>query len=279
MIGGGDNVMGRWDCQKLADVIYRKALDMALGAGRQGSHIGGSFSCIEILAVLYGEVMSYDPEDPLWDERDRFIASKAHCILSHYATLSAVGYFPESELKSFHEGGGLLCGHPYNPEIGLEFSGGSLGMGISVGVGMAITAKRDKKKHQVYVLLGDGESNEGSVWEAFMAASQYCLDNLTVIIDYNNMQFDGTNDKVMALRPLDRKLDAFGFTVMEADGHNIEELKGAFHSCHNGKPKAIIAHTVKARGIRRLENMAESHQTVLSQADYDEAMANGRGVE
>lgn len=270
--------MKHGNCEELANTIYKKALKMALEAGQQGSHVGGSFSCIEIFAVLYGEIMNYDPTNPLWDGRDRFIASKAHCILSHFATLSTVGYFPDSELGSFHENGGMLCGHPYNPKIGLEFSGGSLGMGISVGIGMALAAKRDKKEHEVYVLLGDGECNEGSVWEGFMSASQYKLDNLTVIIDYNNMQFDSTNDKIMSLRPLDKKLDAFGFTVYEVDGHDIEALKKAFLLDHYAKPKAIIAHTIKAKGIKRLENVAESHQTVLTQQDYTEAIVRERNA-
>ena len=182
-----------YETAELADRIYKTSMKMALEAGNSGSHIGGSLSCVEIFAVLYNDVMKYDVENPLWEERDRFIASKAHCILSHFATLSLVGYFPESELDSFHANDGLLCGHPYNPRIGLEFSGGSLGMGISVGVGMALVAKKEKKSHSVYVLIGDGEANEGSVWEAFMSTAQFKLDNYTVIIDYNNMQFDDRN--------------------------------------------------------------------------------------
>lgn len=262
--------------EELADEIYRLSLEMALGAGAAGSHVGGSLSAVEIFAVLYGEVLRYDPGDPLWDGRDRFIASKAHCVLSHFAALSLAGYFPAEQLGSFRENGGLLCGHPYNPAIGLEYSGGSLGMGLSVGVGMALAAKKSGKTHGVYVLVGDGELNEGSCWEAFMCANQYNLDNLTVIVDYNNMQFDGPNDEIMSLSPLDRKLEAFGFTVAEADGHSVAALRSAFSTDRAGRPLAVIAHTVKARGIARLEGRAEGHQTALTKADYDAALARGR---
>ena len=264
--------MSHKELEDLAKKIYLTSLNMALNAGSQGTHIGGSLSCVEILAVLYGDILNYDIKNPLWENRDRFIASKAHCILSHFAALCMAGYFPESELGSFHENGGLLCGHPYNPRIGLEFSGGSLGMGISVGIGMAITAKQEQKKHHIYVLLGDGECNEGSVWEGFMTAGHYSLDNLTVIIDYNNMQFDGKNSEVMSLNPLNKKLEAFGFSVQEIDGHDIEALRKAFIADHEGKPKAVVAHTIKARGIKRLENRPESHQTILTGEDYENAV-------
>lgn len=261
------------DTKNFATKIYEKSVDMALGAGSTGSHIGGSLSCVEIFAVLYNDILNYDVNNPLWDGRDRFIASKAHCILSHFATLGLVGYFPVDELYSFHENDGLLCGHPYNPSIGLEFSGGSLGMGISVGIGMALIAKKEKKNHRVFVLLGDGETNEGSVWESFMSASQFGLDNLTVIIDYNNMQFDDKNERVMSLMPLDKKLDAFGFTVVEVDGHDVDEIITAFNIPAEGKPKAIIAHTIKAYGVSRIEDKPESHQIAITEEDYENAVA------
>ena len=263
------------DTKKLAEVIYRRSLDMALSAGIRGSHIGGSLSSVEIFAVLYGEILRYDVNRPRWDGRDRLIVSKAHCILSHFAALSTVGFFPESELYSFHERGGLLCGHPYRPEIGLEFCGGSLGMGISVGIGMALVAKMEQKKHHIYILLGDGECNEGSVWEGFMAAGQYSLNNLTVIIDYNNMQFDGKNEEIMSLIPLDQKLQAFGFTVSNVDGHDVGALRSAFKTDGAGKPRAVIAHTIKAHGIKRLEGKPESHQTILKKEDYMAAIVGG----
>ena len=169
---------------------------------------------------------------------------------------------------SFHEDGGLLAGHPWNLKIGLEFAGGSLGMGISVGVGKALYAKHKGLKYNTYVLVGDGEANEGSVWEAFMSATQYKLDNLTVIIDYNNMQFDGPNDAIMALAPLADKMRAFGFKTVEVNGHSVPELLEAFQAPHVGKPLAIVAHTIKAHGIPSLENKAESHHATLSEEDY-----------
>lgn len=248
--------------------IKLMATEMALSAGKSGSHIGGSFSCIEIFAVLYGGVLNYDVSNPTWDERDRFIPSKTHCILSNFSALVKAGFLKKEQLFSFHEDGGLLAGHPWNMNIGLEFAGGSLGMGIGVGIGMALAAKKNKQSHKVYVLLGDGESNEGSVWEAFMSASKYSLDNLVVIIDYDNMQFDGANDDIMPLAPLSAKMSAFGFEVKEVDGHNIEELWNAFLCSPEHKPLAVIARTVKAHGVPSLEGTAGSHHAALSQDDY-----------
>ena len=244
------------------------AIEMAHNAGKAGCHIGGSFSSMEILGVLYASVLHYDVNNPEWEERDRFIPSKTHCILSHFTALTEAGFVPKDQLMSFHEDGGLLAGHPWNLNIGLEFAGGSLGMGISVGVGKALYAKRKGLKYNTYVLVGDGEANEGSVWEAFMSASQYKLDNLTVIIDYNNMQFDGPNDAIMALAPLADKMRAFGFETVDVDGHSVSELIEAFQTPHEGKPLAIVAHTIKAHGVPSLENKAESHHAALSEEDY-----------
>lgn len=249
--------------------IKRMAVEMARDAGKSGSHIGGSFSCIEIFSVLYGGILNYDVQNPSWDERDRFIPSKTHCILSNFSALVKAGFVAKEQLLSFHENGGLLAGHPWNVNIGLEFAGGSLGMGIGVAVGRALTAKRYGKSYRTYVLLGDGESNEGSVWEAFMSASKYKLDNLIVIIDYDNMQFDGANDEIMSLAPLKEKMTAFGFDTVEVDGHNIEALWNAFNKDHTGKPLAIIAKTIKAHGVPSLENTAESHHAEMKDEDYD----------
>lgn len=254
------------------------ATEMAKNAGRAGSHIGGSFSCIEIFSVLYGGIMNYDVNNPSWEERDRFIPSKTHCILSNFSTLVKAGFVKHEDLMSFHENGGLLAGHPWNVEKGIEFAGGSLGMGIGVAIGRALHAKRYGLSYKTYVLLGDGESNEGSVWEAFMSASKYKLDNLIVIIDYDNMQFDGTNDDVMSLAPLSQKMEAFGFKTVECNGHSIEELWNAFNTEHEGLPLAIVAHTVKANGVPSLENKAESHHSALSDDDYDYIMSNLKEV-
>ncbi|MBR4126038.1 MAG: transketolase [Alphaproteobacteria bacterium] len=249
--------------------IRKTSLDMALSAGKAGCHIGGGFSCIEIFAVLYGKILNVDAKDPVNENRDRFIPSKAHCILPNFASLLHTGFIGQNDILSFHENGGLLAGHPENREIGLEFSGGSLGMGLSVGIGMSLAAKRKGLSHKTYVLLGDGECNEGSVWEAFMSAAQFRLDNLIVVVDYNNMQFDGVNYVIMGLAPLDEKLKAFGWQTVSCNGHNIGELLNAFEMPHPEKPLAIIAHTIKAHGIPSLENKAESHHAALSQEDYD----------
>lgn len=253
---------------KYVEYIRKTSAQMALHAGKEGCHIGGSFSCIEIFAVLYGGVMNYDPQNPDWEERDRFIASKTHCILSNFSALCRAGFLEEEQLLSFHSDGGALAGHPWDIAAGLEFPGGSLGMGLSVGIGMALSAKRKAEKQKVYVLLGDGECNEGAVWEAMMSASQYKLDNLIAIIDYNNMQFDGKNDDIMSLRPLKQKAEAFGWEAVEVDGHSIEALYEAFHREHAGKPLMIIAHTVKANGVPSLEDRAESHHAAMTEADY-----------
>lgn len=256
----------------LAKVIRRKCLEMALGAGSAGSHVGGSFSCIEIFAVLYGAVMKYDVNEPTKRESDHFIASKTHCILSNYSTLALCGFFPVEELNSFHEDGGLLAGKPFNPDIGLEFTGGALAMGLSVGIGMAIAARRDGIANTTYVLLGDGETNEGAIWEGFLTAAQFKLDNLVAIIDYNHMQFDGDSDEILSLRPLDEKLRSFGWETISVNGHSIEQLLEAFSLPHNGKPLMIIAETVKANGIERLQNTAASHFTSIKQEDFDLAI-------
>lgn len=243
------------------------ALEMAKRAGQSGTHIGGGFSAMEIIAVLYGAIMKYDKNNPVWDNRDRFITSKRHCYLASYSALYKAGFITKEQLFTYHDNGGLLAGYPWNPELGLDFSGGSLGMGLSVGIGMALTAKRYQKDYNTFVLLGDGECNEGMVWEAFMAASKFNLDHLIAIIDYNHMQFDGENDKIMSVAPLFDKLKAFGWEVVEVNGHSIEELYAAFSTYHRDKPLAVIADTIKAYGLPGLENKAESHHAILKDED------------
>lgn len=249
--------------------IHIMGLQMAMDAGRGGSHVGGSFSCMEIFSVLYGGVMRFDVKNPFWEERDRFIPSKTHCILANFPALVEAGFLPEDQLLSFHQDGGLLAGHPWNIDIGLEFAGGSLGMGLSVGIGMAINAKRKNQAYRTFVLMGDGECNEGSVWEALMSAPKFKLDNLVAIIDYNNMQFDGVNDEVMPIASMRDKLAAFGWDAVDVDGHSIEELYAALTRRSEGKPLAVVAHTIKARGIPSLENRAASHHSAIKQEDYD----------
>lgn len=254
--------------KSFADQIRLMALDMAVEAGSAGAHIGGSFSTIEIFAVLYGGVLNLDLNNPKREDRDRFIPSKTHCILANFPALVMAGLLSRDELMSFNKDGGLLAGHPWNTNIGLEYPGGSLGMGLGVGIGMALRARRYNKSYKTYVLIGDGESNEGSVWEAAMSAAKFKLDNLIAVFDYNNMQFDGINDEIMPVSSLSEKLRAFGWDAIDVDGHSIEALFDAFNTAHPDKPLAIVAHTVKAHGIPHLENKAESHHAAITEEDY-----------
>lgn len=262
------------DLEVFSNKIRKSCLDMALSAGKEGCHVGGGFSSIELFAVLFGAILRIDARNPADENRDRFIASKAHCILPHFSALALKGLADPERLMSFHDDEGFFAGHPWRVENGLEFSGGSLGMGLSIGIGMALNARRKSLPYKTYVLLGDGESNEGSVWEAFMSASHFKLDNLVSIIDCNNLQFDGPCSEIMGMEPLDVRLKAFGWETRRVDGHNIMSLLDAFSAGHCGKPLAIVADTVKARGIPGLENKAESHHAVLTQEMYDAVIAD-----
>ena len=256
---------------EMAKRIRLDALDMALAAGSGGSHVGGSLSCVEILAVLYGEVLRFDVKNPLDENRDRFIPSKNHCVLAHIPALAEAGFIPRKEILEFQKNGGRLTGYPRRPEIGLEYSGGSLGMALSVGIGMALAAREQKRPSQIYILLGDGELNEGSVWEAFQSAAHYGLDNLTAIVDRNRLSYDGDTEVVMGLEDLGAKLESFGWHVSRCDGHNTESLLRAFADRREGRPHAVIAETVKGKGVSFIENRPEWHHHRLSQEEYEQA--------
>lgn len=244
-------------------------LDMALASGNNGSHLGGSFSCIEIIAALYGEVLNIDAENPCDSDRDIFIPSKNHCVLSHIPALSEAGYISKEETLEFQKDGGRLTGYPKRPEIGLEYSGGSLGMAISVGIGMALSAKKRNKSSQIYVLMGDGELNEGCIWEAFMAAAHFKLDNLNVIIDRNHLSYDGDTEEIMAVANLIDKMKSFNWHVSSCDGHNIVELLEAFSDRKPLLPHIIIAETIKGKGVSFMENKPEWHHHRLSEKEYE----------
>lgn len=246
-------------------------LDMARASGSNGSHLGGSLSAIEIMAVLYGEVLRYDVGNPLDPDRDIFIPSKNHCVLAHIPALAEAGYISSEETLEFQKDGGRLTGYPRRPEIGLEYSGGSLGMAISVGIGLALSAKEKKRDSQIYILMGDGELNEGSIWEAFMSAAHYKLDNLIAIIDRNHLSYDGDTESVMALDSLTDKLKAFNWYVSECDGHDTLDLLRAFADKEEGKPHIIIANTVKGKGVSFIENRPEWHHHRLSEKEYEQA--------
>lgn len=241
-------------------VIRRDIITMLEKSG--SGHPGGSLSAVEIMAALYGYKMKNDPTRPQMPERDRFVLSKGHAAPCLYATLANFGYFPKSEYDHLRQLGGMLQGHPDRKKCpGVEASTGSLGQGVSVAVGMALGLKHQGGSQQVYTLLGDGECQEGMVWEAFMAAAHYKLDNLTIFIDWNGLQIDGRNDDVMSLGDFPGKLRAFGLDVIEvADGNDLEQVIAALDVPHlPGKPRCILCHTVKGKGVSFMENEAGWH--------------------
>ncbi|MEA5136737.1 MAG: transketolase [Candidatus Fimivivens sp.] len=260
--------------RQLAKQMRLDALDMALGAGNNGAHLGPAFSCMEILAVLYGAVMKYNLSDKQWVERDRFIASKAHCVLAHYTALAGCGFFSRKQLETFEKNGTSLAGHPaFDLDLGIEYSGGSLGQALPVGIGMAIDAKQKARSNRVFILLGDGECDEGSNWEAFLAAPHFKLGNLTAIIDKNKLQYDGTTDEIMNLGDMKKKLEVFGWYVTEIDGHDISQLLDAFEDNKVDVPHMIIANTVKGKGVSFMENVREWHHSRLTKEQYDIAIS------
>ena len=262
------------DITEMSKRMRKKVLDMALSAGSDSSHFGGGLSIIEIVAILYGKIMNIDRNNPQWIERDRFILSKGHGCLGYYTALAEVGYISEDDLLFFEKTGGFLYGHPVmNRTKGIDFSNGSLGMGLSLGNGVAIAGKKRKIDYKVYVLMGDGECNEGSVWEAAMAASHYKLNNLVGIIDKNNFQQTGSNEDIMSVGDLTNKWKSFGWNVIEVNGHDIGELYDAFTLEKNyNNPTAIIAKTIKGKGFSFSENNNDWHHAPLSKSQYEEAL-------
>ena len=248
------------------------AMDMALAAGSRGAHVSGSLSCIEIYAVLYGTILNYDLDNPLWNDRDRFIAGKEHARLAEFPARAEMGFYPVDVLNSFEENDGFLVGHQLKREIGNEYGSMSLGMEMSFVVGKAIIAKQTQQKYHVYCLLGDAECEEGSVWESFISAAHYKLDNLTVIIDRNYMSVDGNTEKLMAQLDMQKKMEAFGWESVTIDGHDIHQLIEAMSHKPQGKPYAIIAKTVKGKGVSFIENNKSWHQSVLNENQYHQAV-------
>ncbi len=242
----------------------------------KSGHPGGSLSATEIFTYLYFSELNVDPKNPKCEDRDRFVLSKGHCAPGLYSTLAQKGFFPESELQTLRHIGAMLQGHPdMKGTPGVDMSTGSLGQGISAAVGMALAGKLDNKDYRVYTLLGDGEINEGQVWEAAMFAGHKVLDNLCVIVDYNGLQIDGPINEVGGPEPIDSKFEAFGFEVITVDGHNFGELEKAFNLAKEtkGKPTAIIAKTVKGKGVSFMENNVNWHGAAPNKEQYDVAMA------
>jgi len=260
--------------EAMAKRMRKKVLDMALAAGASSSHFGGGLSIVDITATLYGAIMKLDPKNPKWENRDRFILSKGHGVLGYYTALSEIGYISEEDLKTFEKDGTYLFGHPVmNRSKGIEFSNGSLGMGLSLGIGVALAGKRKNIDYKVYVLMGDGECNEGSVWEAAMAGPHYKLDNLVAILDKNNLQQTGANSEIMSVGDLVSKWKSFGWQVFEIDGHNVPEIYETFLSVKNQNgPVAIVANTVKGKGFSFAENNNAWHHAPLSSSQYEAAL-------
>lgn len=241
----------------------------------QSGHPGGSLSIADILAVLYFKEMNINPKETQWEERDRLVLSKGHCAPALYAALANRGFFDVEELKTFRNINGRLQGHPDKKHIpGVDMSTGSLGQGLSSANGMAIAGKMDNKKYRVYCILGDGELEEGQVWEAAMTANKNKLDNLCVIVDNNNLQIDGTIDEVMSPYPIDEKFRSFGFEVIKIDGHNIEEIIKGFEVARNikQKPVCIIAKTIKGKGVSFMENQVGWHGKAPNEEQYLQAL-------
>ncbi|MBI4586606.1 MAG: transketolase [Planctomycetes bacterium] len=249
--------------------IREDILRMMARGGR--GHLASALSLVEILRVLYDDILNFRPEEPRWSDRDRLILSKGHGCMALYALLADKGFFDQAEFQKFCQADGILGGHPEANKVpGVEASTGALGHGLSIGVGMAVHAKLEGRRHHVLVILGDGECNEGSVWEAAMSAAKHRLDNLAAIIDCNKMQSYSTTFEVMDLEPLSEKWRSFGFEVREADGHDVEELRRTFQALPfaHRKPSAIICHTMKGKGIPGVENnLSWHHKSKLSQEE------------
>lgn len=245
---------------EIARNIRKEIIEITYLAG--SGHPGGSLSAVEILVYLYFYKMKYDSKNPRWEDRDRFILSKGHATPVMYSILAYAGFFPREDLKHFRKLGSHLQGHPSYLEVpGIEASTGSLGMGLSIANGMALAGKLDKKDYRVYVLLGDGEIQEGQIWEASMTSSRHKLDNLTAILDNNNLQIDGKVSDIKNPYPLEDKWRSFGWEVFTIDGHSFDEIHRAISDAEKvkGKPSIIIAKTIKGKGVSFMENNYEWH--------------------
>ncbi len=257
--------------EELAWRIRRHAIDMVHAS--HASHIGAILSVTDIIAVLYAGVMRYDPKNPTLKTRDRLVLSKGHAGVAIYAALAECGFFPLSELDHYYENGGKLSGHVSHKGVpGVELSTGSLGHGAAVACGLALSAQMRGDTHHVYAVVGDGECNEGSIWEMALTAAQYKLSGFTVIVDHNGMQAMGRCDQVMAIEPLADKWRSFGWQVTEVDGHDHEALREALAPCPGEKPHCVIARTVKGKGVSFMENELLWHYRDPQGDDYDQAV-------
>ena len=256
-----------------ANIVRQDIINMLTESS--SGHPGGSLSCTDILVTLYFNEMRYDVKNPKDENRDRFVLSKGHAAPALYATLSEAGFFPKEELMTLRKINSKLQGHPnMNYVPGVDMSTGSLGQGISTAVGMALAGKLDKKDYRVYTILGDGELEEGQVWEAAMSAAHYKLDNLTAFVDYNGLQIDGNVTDVMNPEPISNKFEAFNWNVISIDGHNYEEILSAINGAKSvkGKPTLIVCKTIKGKGVSFMENQCGWHGTAPNKEQCKEAI-------
>ena len=263
------------ELEKKANEV-RQSIVTALHSAKSG-HPGGSLSAADIMTYLYFEEMNVDPKNPKMADRDRFVLSKGHVAPALYSVLAHKGYFPVEDLVTLRHTGSYLQGHPDMKHIpGVDMSAGSLGQGLSCAVGMAQAGKMDDKDYQVYAMCGDGEIQEGQIWEAAMWAGAHHLDNLTVIVDNNNLQIDGTVDEVCSPYPIDKKFEAFNFHVINIDGNDFDQIRAAFKEAREtkGMPTAIIAKTVKGKGVSFMENVCDWHGKAPNDEQYEVAMAD-----
>ncbi len=259
--------------EEKARIIRKHIVEMIYNAG--SGHPGGSLSATDILTALYFKVMRHDPKNPKWEDRDRFILSKGHAAPALYAALAESGYFPVNELGTLRKLGSRLQGHPDMRKLpGIEASTGSEGQGLSIGIGTSLHAKLNRKLYRVYVMIGDGENDCGQIWEAAMSASYFKTDNLTVILDRNGLQLDGPTREIMGIEPLSDKWKAFGWKVIEINGHSFREILNALDHAKNvkGKPTIIIAHTVKGKGVSFMEGNVSFHGKPPNREEYEQAM-------
>ncbi len=254
---------------ELAKNIRKNILFAAYKAGASSAHVGGALSIVDILAVLYGSIAKIDSAKPLDKNRDRIILSKGHGCLALYGSLLEKGFIKKSELETFEKSGSFLLGHPViNKKKGIEFSTGSLGMGLSLGIGVSVSSAKKKLNYKTYVIIGDGECNEGSVWEGALLASHLNLKDLTVIVDKNNFQQTGKNQDILDLKNLTSKWKSFGWETIDVNGHNLKEIYDALILKSN-RPKAIIANTIKGKGVSFTENNNDWHHNILTQKNFE----------
>lgn len=267
------------ELKEIARDLRKKIVTMLYEAG--SGHPGGSLSVTDFVTACYFSEMNVDPKNPKWADRDRFIMSKGHSCPAQYAALGTLGFFPEEMLHTLRQEGSPLQGHPNMTCPGIEIPTGSLGQGIACAVGMAIGLKYDKKSSRVFAVLGDGECQEGEVWEATATANKYKLDNLIAFVDNNNLQIDGSTDEIMPLLNLADKFKAFGWEVYDIDGNDLEQILRTFDEIRaradNGKPKCIIGHTVKGKGVSFMENVCDWHGVAPKKEQWEQALKDLEG--